>query len=227
MSSPIVNQKKNIYKKYLVKFHKKISHSTRISIIADKISVCIKTHLPELTKINCLDVGTGDMSIPELIHNMNNATKWKCIDIHSLPKDLNESKKWKKYLKFDGENIPFENKIFDVTIFSDVLHHSSDKAPKLIAEAARVSRYIIIKDHFEYSLYSRLVLKLMDFVGNWGYGVRIPKRYFSKKSFANLVEASNLKIIDLNIGINLYNHLPIAKLFLNPKWQFIAVLSSK
>ncbi|PCI98987.1 MAG: hypothetical protein COB15_04815 [Flavobacteriales bacterium] len=227
MSSPIVDQKSNSYKEALVKVHKKISHSTRISIIANKISKNISSHFPEASEINCLDVGTGDMTIAELIGEISPSTNWKCIDIHELPKELKNSEKWKKYQQFDGNNIPFPNNSFDISVFSDVLHHTGDSAPKLIAEAARVSKYIVIKDHFEYSFYSRSILKLMDIVGNWGYGVSIPKRYFSKKSFESLVDSSGLKIVDLNVGVRLYDHLPIVKSVLNPKWQFIAVLTNK
>ena len=70
------------------------------------------------------------------------------------------------------------------------------------------------------------MLKLMDIVGNWGYGISIPKRYFSKNSFNKIVEDAGLKIIELKVGIRLYDHLPIVKFVLRPKWQFIAVLTT-
>ena len=227
MSSPIVNQKNNKYKKALVDFHKKVSHSTRIKILSNKISELIRIYLPEPEiSIKCLDIGTGDMAIAEQIEILDNRISWKCIDIHPLPEELKESEKWKKYQVFDGENIPFADKSFDIAIFSDVLHHSQEKAIILISEAARVSSFIIIKDHFEYSFYSRFILKLMDFVGNWGYGVIIPKRYFTQTSFNEIINKLKIKTLQIDTGINLYEHLPLIKFLLNPKWQFIAVLSS-
>ena len=225
MSSPIVEQEKNAYKEATIKVHQKVSHATRVNIIATEISELIEKHFPLVEKINCLDVGTGDMTIAEFIGNLNNKTSWKCIDIHELPKNLKNIDRWKKYQQFDGENIPYNSNNFNVSVFSDVLHHTDKSAPKLMKEAARVSDCVIVKDHFEYSFYSRFMLKLMDIVGNWGYGVSIPKRYFSKTSFLDLVENSSLKIVELKIGIKLYEHLPIAKVVLRPKWQFIAVLT--
>jgi len=227
MSSPIVEQEKNAYKEAMIKVHQKVSHATRVTIIATEISKLIQKYFPQVEKINCLDIGTGDMTIAEFLGKINNKTHWKCIDIHELPENLKNTDKWKKYKQFNGENIPYDDGSFNIVVFSDVLHHTDKSAPKLMKEAARVSEYIVIKDHFEYSFYSRFILKLMDIVGNWGYGISIPKRYFSKETFLQLIENSNLKIVELKVGIKLYEHLPIIKLVLRPKWQFIAVLKNK
>jgi len=46
--------------------------------------------------------------------------------------------------------------------------HDSVNIKTLLIEAKRVSNIILIKDHFEYGLWSRRILQLADFVGNYG-----------------------------------------------------------
>ncbi len=227
MSSPIALKTRGAIRNALIKIHQGLSHFSRISILSHKISEAINEEFNEKGEVRCLDVGCGDMKIAEAIHELNPKTSWTCIDIYTLPEHLKKSEKWAKYRKFDGENIPFEDKSMDVVIFCDVLHHSGDKAEILLREAARVGKSVIIKDHYEYSPYSRLMLKLMDLVGNWGYGVKIPKRYFTEESFEGICDRAGLKIKNLIKEIDLYSHIPFLKRILKPKWQFIAVLNEK
>jgi ubiquinone/menaquinone biosynthesis C-methylase UbiE len=226
MSSPIAIFKKNSFKKILVNFHQKISHNTRIDQLSKLISDEIKTNYPSEKPISCLDVGCGDMTIAESIAKLNPLTIWNCIDIHDLPEELKKTDKWKKYRKFDGSNIPFEDNAFDIVIFCDVLHHTPDQISTLLKEAGRISKYVIIKDHFEYSWYSRSILRLMDFIGNWSYGISIPEKYFTEDNFELKYSRAGLKKVHIKSNINLYNHIPFLNLIIRPKWQFIAVLKS-
>ena len=129
---------------------------------------------------------------------------------------------WKCYQQFDGSSLPFDEHAFDVVIFSDVLHHvPADLVSPLLKSAARVGRFVLIKDHFEYGWFSRNVLRAMDFVGNYGYGISVPEVYFSRDSFSATILDAGLRIDDMNIGINLYDHLLFA-LFCHPSgslWQ--------
>ncbi|MDJ1473002.1 methyltransferase domain-containing protein [Cytophagaceae bacterium DM2B3-1] len=227
MSSPIVNIQKGIIRKLLIHFHQKASHNRRTCILTQllkqNIIDCFST---KDTNVHCLDVGCGDMIIAESINESLPNTIWQCIDIHPLPEGLENNAKWKKYKTFDGSYIPFADKSFDVITFCDVLHHAGENTPVLLTEAARTGKIVLIKDHFEYSYYSRLMLKMMDIVGNWAYGINIPERYFTKKRFSKLCEGAGLEIIDMNNHIQLYEHLPIVRTILSPKWQFIAVLKA-
>ncbi len=106
----------------------------------------------------------------------------------------------------------------------DVLHHTPATAARLLAEAARVARHVIVKDHFEYGAYSRSMLRLMDFVGNWGYGISVPECYFTREGFVRLAAQQGLVITSLDCGLELYEHLPVVRTVLRPDWHFIAVL---
>ena len=172
----------------------------------------------------CLDIGCGDMTIAEAIHDHSSRTDWRCIDVHPLPSGLSNDSRWNKYLAFDGQNIPFGDREFDVAVLCDVLHHTPETAARLLGEAARVARHVIVKDHFEYGAYSRSMLRLMDFVGNWGYGISVPERYFTREGFERVAAKQKLAITSLDCGLDLYEHLPVVRNLLRPDWHFIAVL---
>ena len=224
MSSPIALGTKNRIKDFFVRIHQALSHRHRVDILARKISALIREELPGNKRIGCLDVGCGDMGIAEAIAEFDARIEWKCIDVHALPECLSRDEKWKKYQQFDGNRIPFDDGAFDVVLFCDVLHHADENAVSLLVEAARVGSFVIVKDHFEYSLFSRFMLKVLDFLGNWGYGINLPRRYFTMKGFGSLSRSAGLVIKRIDIGIDLYAHLPVIRWFSRPKWQFLAVL---
>lgn len=172
-----------------------------------------------------LDVGCGDMQLVESISANNPVNKWTCTDIHELPENLKNSEKWSKYIRFDGTHLPFPDNSFDVVVFSDVLHHCMQNAAELLMEAKRVGKYVIVKDHFEHGIISRNILKILDLFGNYGYGVPIPRRYFTKQDFTTLVNKSQMSIVNLEDRLNIYP--PIASVILRPNFQFLAVLARK
>lgn len=226
MSSPIALPRKNKLQNLIIGLHQRLSHSNRVDILATEVAMRISTGEGRLKDIRCLDVGCGDMKISERINAIIPDTIWTCIDLYELPDHLKDVKKWDKYKKYDGGRFPLDDKSVDIVLFCDVLHHVRGDVSALLREAGRVGNTVIVKDHFEYSFYSRAMLKAMDVVGNWGYGVRLPDRYFTESSFERLYLATGLKPVRIDVGIDLYSHLPIVRTLLSPKWHFIAVLSS-
>lgn len=226
MSSPIASGKKGPLESTLIMVHQKLSHSRRIDTLARCIADVIQARFQGAGEIRCLDVGCGDMQIAERVGVLAPNTKWSCIDIYDLPEDMKDSERWKKYRKFDGIHIPFEDRSMDIVLFCDVLHHVQTNAGALVAEAARVSPIVVVKDHFEYSVCSRMMLWAMDFLGNWGYGVSLPMRYFTQASFEELAQKAHLCSTRTDVGIDLYTHIPLVQTVLRPKWQFISVLTN-
>ena len=225
MSSPIALKAKNSLRKLLISFHQKASHDNRVETLSNIFAEMINGLQTEQDQIRCLDIGCGDMTLAEKISaKTDKQLVWSCIDIHELPDDLKADPKWSKYQMFDGQNIPFAGGEFEIAIIVDVLHHDLKNAEHLVQEAARVSKRILIKDHYEYGFYSRTMLKLMDFVGNWAYGVEIPRKYFSIVQFKNLISASKLKICKEIRNIKLYDRVPMVQKILSEKWQFIALI---
>jgi SAM-dependent methyltransferase len=225
MSSPLANQDKNSLQNLLIKSHQKLSHNNRIDYLSNLFVGLLIDLKPDNAKV--LDIGCGDMTIAENIMQKVEGTKITCLDTYPLPDDLKEEEKWNKYVGFDGKNIPFENKSFDVAILCDVLHHDFDNVQLIFSEAYRVAKYVIIKDHFEYGFVSRQTLRLMDFIGNWGYGVSVPDRYFSKKTYQELLDNNPDISEEARIcPIPLYKHSFIFNLICPGKLQYLSVLKN-
>ncbi len=227
MSSPIAKLKKSPIDKLLIKTHQKFSHNHRVEILSQHFSHIIKKFFKTSEQIKLLDVGCGDMSITEKICLSDNRIIPVCIDVFNLSEIFKGEKRWSKYLKFDGKNIPFPDNHFEIALLSDVLHHDFNNSYNLLKESVRVSKYVLVKDHFEYGVYSRLILKLMDTIGNWGYGVPIPNMYFTKHSFQNLLDQLELKEEYRFENVNLYSHNIIFNILLRPSWQFISLIKKE
>lgn len=223
MSSPIANKSRTPIQQALVRFHQLLAHSNRIQKLADAIGTTMGSLFPAGNKpIQALDVGCGDMTVAETIASKHPSIQWTCTDIHELPQHLENTEKWKKYRRFNGSTLPFTDSAFDAVLFSDVLHHCMAQAPDLLREAGRTGRYVIVKDHFESGWISRSKLRLLDFIGNYGYGVSVPDRYFTPESFATTASESGLQIVHMNAKVPIYPGW-ISPL-LPPSLQFIAVM---
>lgn len=223
MSSPIAKQTKGTLENWVIQSHQKLSHDKRINYLS-ALLVQVLDELP-VDNIRLLDIGCGDMSIAENLMANKEGLQATCLDTYPLPEELKEDPRWEKYVSFDGRTMPFEDATFDVAVLCDVLHHDFEYAERLVQEAYRVAKYVIIKDHFEYGMISRQKLRLMDFVGNWGYGVSIPDRYFSKTTYEQLVANSpGIAEIERICPIPLYQHNLVFNAFFPGKLQFVSVL---
>jgi ubiquinone/menaquinone biosynthesis C-methylase UbiE len=223
MSSPLATANSSLLRKKLINLHQITSHNHRIAILSKLIVESI-TSLKIKGPISIVDIGCGDMKMLYAIQALIPGAHIMGIDIYELPAALKEDSYWKVYQSFDGRTINLQNKAVDIALLIDVLHHlPQNEQLNLLREAGRVANYIIVKDHFEYSFFSRQMLRLMDFAGNWAYGVSVPSRYFSQKSFNTLQWEAGLTQLDLNRNIELYNHNRLLKYLLKSKWQFIYV----
>lgn len=227
MSSPIAKTNKSKFDHTLIQTHKRISHSHRINILALEFANIIKhiQTIDHITNPRILDVGCGDMTLAEEVERIVGRCTLQCTDIHPCSPEIREQDpRWTKYTQFNGKDLPFDNDSFDVLVFSDVLHHVPEAIrTELLVSAARVSKYIVIKDHFEYGWFSRQTLRAMDWVGNYSYGISIPEKYFDEKGFAKTLASANMRVDRINIGLDLYNHLPLLRNILSRKWHFFAI----
>ena len=218
MSSPIAKNRKSLTDRLLIKFHKKVSHANRVNQLSDLfVEELSRIHTGDEV-IRLLDVGCGDMSIAKSLALKNEKISFMSIDIYP------NKEGWENYVEFDGRSIPFSDQSFDVALFSDVLHHDYSNISTLLSEAKRVAKYILIKDHFEYGLLSRNILRLADFIGNYGYGVSIPKRYLSKKSYYSILQQCDLEEFRQLCPIQLYEKSVISKRIFRSKYQFISII---
>lgn len=228
MSSPIAKNDKSGFDKALIAGHQTLSHGHRVRCLVEVFSQQLDS-LGLEGSLQLLDVGCGDMSLARGLAEAIPGIKTTCVDIYPPPSLEKQSQDpfWKNYEQFDGWTLPYDKGSFDVAIFSDVLHHvPPDRLICILESAARAARFVLIKDHFEYGYWSRQCLRAMDFIGNYGYGVSVPDHYFTPESFVSVIERSGLAIDQLVPGIRLYDHLPIVRSILAPRWQFIARCST-
>ena len=165
--------------------------------LAQRIALHIESLVPR-GRARCLDIGCGDMSLVEAIQARKSHTEWRCIDVHAAPQapELRDDARWRKYLQFDGRTIPYSDGEFDVALLCDVLHHAPEDGARLLAEAGRVARHVLVKDHF------------------------------TREAFVRLATEQRLFITALDSGVDLHDPLPVPGALLRPDWQFIAVLRS-
>lgn len=227
MSSPIAKPQKTKLDNVIIEAHKAASHSKRIEILAHRFADIIKElrDQNEIGTPKILDIGCGDMTLAERVADIIGCCEITCTDIHPCPKELQTSDpRWLKYVQFDGKTLPFADSSFDIIILSDVLHHVPERIrPTLLSSAARVAKFVVIKDHFEYSRYSRQMLRAMDWIGNYGYGISIPDRYFNPSSLGSLLDQSSLSLKEVRTGLQLYEHIPLVRILLRQNWHFFAI----
>jgi SAM-dependent methyltransferase len=81
-----------------------------------------------------LDVGADRGCVSAYISAVIESTDMKLCDIAIQPKHNFEIQ------KFDGKSLDYEDKSFDIVLFSFVLHHASSSTIQLLKDARRISR---------------------------------------------------------------------------------------
>ncbi len=228
MSSPLARERKSWFDRAMIGLHQRTSHSHRVQQLAQIIADLIRARHPDTSALRAIDIGCGDMSLSTLIAEHSQMPPWHGIDLYALPAERAGQDIWTRYAQFDGRHIPSADAAFDVGLLCDVLHHASvDDQAQLLSEALRVCNVVIVKDHIEHGIWSRHMLRLMDYIGNHAYGVSVPRRYFTNASFAALVHAAGGVVVHSIPQIALYSHLPLGNRLLRAHWQFIAVIERR
>jgi len=217
--------------KYLFKVFRKIILGEQREIkLAYELAEIIKNYSKK-SHIKILDYGSGfEPKIARLIKSelLNKQIKCDihCLDLYNI-NDLDNLNNSSNIEFFNINHLVDSNEFYDFAIISDTLHHigveNTEVIKRILLKIKNATEILIIKDHFEYSIFSRWVLKFMDFIGNYYNNVNIPKKYFTKNSFNEL-------LVELNFNINekILDKRYYSKIFMylsNPKLHFIYVIS--
>lgn len=163
-----------------------------------------------------LDVGCGDGAISALLLAKRPDLSIEGVDV--LVREQTEI----PVRYFDGTRLPFADRTFDVVLFSDVLHHTTDPVV-LQREAHRVTRrHVLIKDHFRQGVAAGLRLRFMDWVGNARFGVSLPYNYWRPDQWHSAWKSIGLAPDNLMERLHLYP-VPAQWLF-GARLHFIALL---
>ena len=223
-----------MFKKSLGKIRAIILKNTREKKLSKYLNEIIcEYHKKKNIKI--LDFGSGfQPKVAFYLHNhLKNNKKNAQIDCYDFYKkidlkNLNKIKKKRGGVNFKNiKEIKKNSEKYDFAIVSDVLHHigveRKDDLVQILKNLKLKSKYILIKDHFEFNIVSRAILIFMDFIGNYHNNVNIPKKYFREDQFSELIKASNLKIKKKITNKEYYGKKFL--FFNNSKLQFICLLN--
>ena len=213
--------KENNYNKFFVGLSDLIRYIcggdrlNRISKVIDQILT--QTYLKKKKRLKILDFGCGSMEISKKIKDKNYIKEIVGSDIFKHEFKSNKMSYISNYELFK------KNKKFDIIFVIDVLHHIGvEDAFKTIKRLSKLSNNIIVKDHFEHGFLSRQLLRFVDFYANYGYGVNVPEKYFSKTSWKKTIIKSNCKEV-LHYK-NFQQHDGLFNLILNKKHHFVSLL---
>lgn len=197
----------------------------RFEGVSDALASAIGSLSDQLPESRCLlDFGCGNMAISGDLKRRGSVAEAWGVDTYQPPAG---DDKYDRYTQIsDATALPFGENQFDMTICVDVLHHIGvDEGAKVLRELARVSRYVVVKDHFEYGFFSRQLLRLADWYGNYAYGVNVPDRYFDKQSWAGIVSTAGLEEVSLACPVRV--HKGLFGLILPPRNHFVSILTVK
>jgi SAM-dependent methyltransferase len=221
MSSSIACESNGAPNEAIASEHAGSARSHSLDALANRIALHIESLVPQ-GRARCLDIGRGDLTLAGAVQaRASRRTDWRCIDAQRMPADF---RRQARSANTGDCTIPYADDEFDVALLCDVLHHAPEHAAKLLAEAGRVARHVLVKDHFEHGPHSRTMLQLVDFVGKLRDRVKLPERYFTRQEFARLAAQQHFVITALDAELDLYEPMPGMSTRLRRGGQFIAVL---
>jgi SAM-dependent methyltransferase len=172
--------------------------------------------LPKAARV--LDVGCGDGLLDHALLQMRPDLRIEGVDVlvrKGTPIPVRE---------FDGRRLPFPDGAYEVAMAVDVFHHAAD-AETLAAEMKRVAHgSLVIKDHFLHGLPSGVILRAMDWVGNFRHGVRLPFSYWTEAEWQEVWDRCGLRPTAILRDLGLYP-FPLSLIF-ERDLHFLAMLEA-
>jgi SAM-dependent methyltransferase len=177
---------------YAGRLHEQLVLTRRVRVLSDWFAQL----MPRGVRV--LDVGCGDGMISAIVGSKRPDVEIVGVDV--LARDHSHI----PVQMFDGSRIPFEDKSFDLVLFSDVLHHTPNPNI-LLQEANRVAvHHLLIKDHYRKGVMANARLRFMDWVGNARFGVALPYNYWTQQEWHAACQALGLQPERLVTSLGLY-----------------------
>ena len=173
------------------RLHEGVVFPRRLRVLRDRLLEV----LPESGSV--LDVGCGDGRLARMVQEARPALAISGIDV------LVRGTTHVPVERYDGRTLPRGDGAVDVALFVDVLHHAEDPR-RLLAEAARVARTVVLKDHLADGWLAVPRLRLMDYVGNARHGVALRYEYWPRRGWDAAFAAAGLSADAWNERLGLY-----------------------
>jgi SAM-dependent methyltransferase len=198
---------------WIGRWHRTFVFERRARVLAEMLAA----RIPPGASV--LDIGCGDGTIGRLIADARPDTRVEGVELMARPECRIPCR------VFDGTTLPVPDASYDVCLFVDVLHHTTDPRP-LLREARRVARgLVLIKDHLNESAYDDLTLRFMDWVGNWPHGVQLTYNYPSRAQWIEHFRSCGLAETSWATKVPLYP--PPMSLVFGRQMHFIGALAAE
>ena len=173
------------------KFFRKIIYKTGNARAKDMINK-IQAHLKKDDLI--VDIGSGTCNICEIL--LNKGYNIAPLDVQNLSFVNNL-----KPVIYDGNKIPFNDDQFNKSLILTVLHHTSEPE-KILREAKRVSKRIIIIEDIYTNWFHKYVTYFFDSLLNLEF-VGHPHTNKNDEQWKKTFEKLGLKLIDAKYNYSL------------------------
>lgn len=136
-----------------------------------------------------IEIGAGEGSVLKRLSELNFAQDLYALEISPTGVSAIENKDISRLIEctlFDGYNIQYENKKFDLAVLSHVIEHV-EYPRRLLYEAQRIAKYVFVEVPLEDTM--RLPQDFhLDKVGHINF--------YSLKTIRRLIQTCNLNILD-------------------------------
>jgi SAM-dependent methyltransferase len=199
---------------WIARGHRALVFGRRARVLAGTLAPLIPTEARTV-----LDIGCGDGTIAGLLAERRPGLAIEGVEVTPRLACRIPCR------AFDGSQLPFPDRSFDVCLFVDVLHHTTD-VTQLLHEAARVSRScVVLKDHLSETSWDHATLRTMDWVGNRPHGVTLTYNYQSFGQWQEHFASCGLEATQLSTALPIYQ-FPFSLLF-GRKLHFVAQLTRR
>jgi len=138
-------------------------------------------------KSHILDIGAGTCNVCEIL--LEEGYNIVPLDIQDLSFVNNI-----KPILYDGDKIPFDDNKFDIALILTVLHHTS-YPERIIEEAKRVSRRIIIMEDIYTNIFHKYITYFLDSLLNLEF-IGHPHTNKNNKLWKETFDKLGLKIVE-------------------------------
>jgi SAM-dependent methyltransferase len=153
--------------------------------ILDAMKPLLAAHQSDGT---ALDFGAGDGWFARQFLDARLAANITAVDVKKRDRVFVPS------IIFDGRELPFPDRSFDLSYSIDVLHHCPDPHASLSELLRCTARFLVIKDHTYRTPIGRVQLSILDELGNRRFGVPSLYRYQRAWRWFPWIERAGFKL---------------------------------
>lgn len=139
-----------------------------------------------------IEVGAGEGSVTQRMSEVGFAQEYVALEISQSGLDTLKTREIPELTEcqlFDGYNIPYEDKRFDLAVLSHVVEHV-EYPRKLLYEVRRVARYVFVEVPLE-ATFRQPEDFVLDAVGHINF--------YSPKTIRRLLQSSGLRVLKQSV----------------------------